>query len=82
MANQTNNSNQNIAPCGFVTLAECEAHRERLRDRDLELEHKMADMLVSLTKSQQQISLLLKILSVFSGGIVTIATTLILNFII
>jgi type IV secretory pathway VirB6-like protein len=81
MANQ-NNNNQNIAPCGFVTLAECEAHRERLRDRDLELEHKMADMLVSLTKSQQQISLLLKILSVFSGGIVTIATTLILNFII
>ena len=81
MANQ-NNNNQNIAPCGFVTLAECEAHRERLRDRDLELEHKMAEMLVSLTKSQQQISLLLKILSVFSGGIVTIATTLILNFII
>ena len=46
MANQTNN-NQNIAPCGFVTIAECEAQRERLRDRDLDLERKMADMLVS-----------------------------------
>lgn len=81
MANQTNN-NQNIAPCGFVTIAECEAHRERLRDRDLDLERKMADMLVTITKNQQQISMLLKILSVFAGGMVTIATTLIINFII
>lgn len=82
MATNNNNNTTPLAPCGYVSIAECEAHREKLRDKDTELEHKISEMLVSMATTQQQIKMLLKILSVFSGGIVTIATTLIVNFII
>lgn len=82
MATNNNNNTTPLAPCGFVTITECEAHREKLRDKDTELERKISDMLVSMATTQQQIKMLLKVLSVFSGGIVTIATTLIINFIL
>lgn len=82
MANNNNQNNPTLAPCGYVTIAECEAHREKLRDKDIELERKISEMLVTMATTQQQIKMLLKILSVFSGAIVTIATTLIINFII
>ena len=82
MAANNNNNNTPLAPCGYVTVAECEAHREKLREKDTEIERKISEILVSMATTQQQIKLLLKVLSVFSGGILTIATTLIINFII
>ena len=54
-----NNNNTPLAPCGYVTVAECEAHREKLREKDTEIERKISEMLVSMATTQQQIKMLL-----------------------
>lgn len=79
-----NNENKLLqtAPCGFVTIAECAAHREKLRQFDLDQDLKHQELLVEVKEMQQQIKMLLKILSVFSGALVTIATTYIINIIV
>lgn len=81
MSQNNQNTNQ-LAPCGYVSITECEAHREKLREKDTDLERKVNEVLISMATTQQQIKMLLKILSVLSGGIVTIATTLVINFIL
>lgn len=77
-----NQSNTNNECCNYVNIKDCSLYREKLREQSIDLDEKINNVMISLAETQQQIKMLLKVFSVLSGGVVTIATTLILNFII